>query len=211
MPSDAATETRPLKMLALSELNMSTDPPALTVSSSVAKLIEDEESADTRLATRARTSSADTSSDSDATTLTATALAALSPPLDAVTEPALDKDADELDTEMSAPDPSTSSDVSATNEADAVRAAIDVSASTDTLSLVTRSDSAANASSAPPADTDTDSELTDIDSPDTSSSELEADTLTPPDAPPSSTAAPALPTRTLSLPDTSTVDPAALT
>jgi hypothetical protein len=198
-------------MLALSELNMSTEPPALTVSSSVAKLIADEDCADTRLAIRARTSSADTSSDSDATTLTSTALAALSPPLNAVTDPALDKDADELDTEMSAPDPSTSSDVSATNEADALLAAIDVSASTDTLSLVTRIDSAAIASNAPPADTDTVSELTDIDSPDTSSSDLEADTLTPPDAPPSSITAPALPTRTLSLPDTSTVDPAALT
>ena len=53
MPSDAATETRPLEMLALSELNRSTDPPALTVSSSVAKLIVDEDCADTRLATRA--------------------------------------------------------------------------------------------------------------------------------------------------------------
>jgi hypothetical protein len=147
----------------------------------------------------------------DATTEADLATAVATAPDDAVTEPALDKDADELDTEMSAPDPSTSSDVSATNEADAVLAAIDVSASTDTLSLVTRSDSPANASSAPPADTDTEPELTDIDSPDTSSSDREADTLTPPDAPPTSTVAPALPTRTLSLPDTSTVDPTALT
>jgi hypothetical protein len=49
-----------------------------------------------------------------------------------------------------------------------------------------------------------------IDSPDTSSNDLEADTLTLPlpsdDEPSSSTNAPALPTRTLSLPDTSTVD-----
>jgi len=198
-------------MLALSELNMSTEPPALTISSSVAKLIDDEDTADTRLATRPRTSAADTFSASDATTLTATALAALSPPLKPVTDPALDTDADELVTEMSAPDPNTSADVSATNEADAVLAAIDVSEATDTRSLVTRIDSPASASNATPADTDTDAELTAIDSPDTSSNELEADTLTPPDDPPSSIEAPALPTRTLSLPDTATVEPAALT
>jgi len=190
---------------------MPTEPPALTISSSVAKLIDDEDTADTRLATRPRTSAADTFSASDATTLTATALAALSPPLKPVTDPALDTDADELVTEMSAPDPNTSADVSATNEADAVLAAIDVSEATDTRSLVTRIDSPASASNATPADTDTDAELTAIDSPDTSSNELEADTLTPPDDPPSSIEAPALPTRTLSLPDTATVEPAALT
>ena len=42
-PSDAATDTRPLEMLALSELNKSTDPPALTVISSVANVIDDDE------------------------------------------------------------------------------------------------------------------------------------------------------------------------
>ena len=118
---------------------------------------------------------------------------------------------EELDTEMSAPDPNNASDVSAANDADAVLAAIDLSESTDMLSLITRIDSPAVASSTPPADTVTDSELTAIDSPETSSNELEADTCAPPDAPPSSTAAPPLPTRTLSLPDTSTVDPEALT
>jgi hypothetical protein len=198
-------------MLALSELNTSTAPPALTVSSSVDRPIADEATADTRLATCARTASADTSSISDATTLACTPLTALPPPVTAVTDPALDKDAEELDTEMSAPDPNNASDVSAANDADAVLAAIDLSESTEMLSLITRIDSPAVASSTPPADTATDSELTAIDSPDTSSNELEADTCAPPDAPPSSTAAPPLPTRTLSLPDTSTVDPEALT
>jgi hypothetical protein len=202
-------------MLALSELNKSTDPPALTVISSVANVIDDDEWADTRLATRAWISPAVASSTSDATTLANTALAELSPPLDAVTAPELAKDAEELDTEMSAPDPNTSRDVAATTEADADIAMIDVGASTDTLSLDTRISSVALASNVPPADTDTDSELTVIVSPDTRSSELEAVTLTLPepsaDVPPSSTDAPALPTRTLSLPDTSTVEPAALT
>jgi hypothetical protein len=202
-------------MLALSELNTSTAPPALTVSSSVDRPIADEATADTRLATCARTASADTSSISDATTLACTPLTALPPPVTAVTDPALDKDAEELDTEMSAPDPNNASDVSAANDADAVLAAIDLSESTEMLSLITRIDSPAVASSTPPADTATDSELTLTDSPDTSSNELEADTLTLPlpsdDEPSSSTKAPTLPTRTLSLPDTATVDATPIT
>ena len=76
------------EMLALSELNRSTEPPALTAGSSVAKPIADDDCADIRLATRARTSAPDTKI-LDATTVASTAPAVMSPPADAETEPAL--------------------------------------------------------------------------------------------------------------------------
>ena len=77
--------------------------------------------------TRRAAAAAEAATTPDAAKDTDLALPVEIPPDVKATDPALDTDADELVTEMSAPDPNTSADVSATNEADAVLAAIDVS------------------------------------------------------------------------------------